>query len=507
MTRHIVLTGFMGAGKSNSATRIASALGRRAVDVDLELERYFEKPIADVFEQDGEAVFREREQSVVLEELAGEQASVIALGGGALGSDAVKSALRDHVCVYLEVEPEMAWRRVRGGARPLAQKRDEFFALYEQRQPIYEDTATAIVPSGYSGNIMSAVPVISQLLERPPGCKMLWGFDRRKGYPVVIEPGILKAEDLWTVEGDFTTVTDENVARLYQWLSGGLSVPPGEQSKTLEQLGQLCVSLAERGVSRDDSIVAVGGGVIGDLAGFAAAVYQRGIPVVQVPTTLLAQVDSAYGGKTAVDLPIAKNYVGAYHQPASVLVDTESLEQLPPEDLASGYAEVIKTGLIAGGRLWERVAAGVNLDEPFDPWIVQHCAKTKLAVVAADERDDGVRQTLNLGHTIGHAIESATDYKLLRHGEAVGIGMLGALALSGKDQLRQQVAELLQAAGLPIEVPGLDVDAVVDRVRFDKKRSGGVVPFVLVKSPGKVTHGHEVAQEDVRSAIEELVAK
>jgi shikimate kinase/3-dehydroquinate synthase len=178
--------------------------------------------------------------------------------------------------------------------------------------------------------------------------------------------------------------------------------------------------------------VALGGGVVGDLAGFCAATYQRGMPVVHIPTTLVAQVDSAYGGKTGIDLARAKNYVGAYHQPAGVLVDPGALASLPAAELAAGWVEVLKTGLIAGGELWERVSSGEQADEP----MILACARLKLEVVAEDERDAGRRQVLNLGHTVGHAIEAATGYRRYRHGEAVGLGLLAALRLSGEEQLR-----------------------------------------------------------------------
>ena len=206
-----------------------------------------------------------------------------------------------------------------------------------------------------------------------------------------------------------------------------MSISPGERHKTLASAERVWHELVGAGMTRADHVVALGGGVVGDLAGFCAATYQRGVPVVQVPTTLVAQVDSAYGGKTGVDLPEAKNYVGAYHQPAGVLVDPDTLATLPAAELAAGWVEVLKTALIAGGSLWERVAAGGEVDED----TILACARTKLAIVAADERDAGRRQVLNLGHTVGHAIETATGYARYRHGEAVGLGLLAALRLSG----------------------------------------------------------------------------
>jgi shikimate kinase/3-dehydroquinate synthase len=253
-------------------------------------------------------------------------------------------------------------------------------------------------------------------------------------------------------------------------------------------------------MTRADHVLAVGGGVTGDLAGFCAATYQRGVAVVHVPTSLVAQVDSAYGGKTGVDLPQAKNYVGAYHQPAAVVVDPDTLDTLPAAELAAGWVEVLKTALIAGGALWARVAAGEDVDEA----MILACARTKLAVVASDERDAGRRQVLNLGHTVGHAIETATGYSRYRHGEAVGLGLLAALRLSGREELRAQVRELLAAHGLPVTLGGVAPAEVVAATARDKKRLGERVPFVLVEAPGDVRSGCEVAERELEAAVEEL---
>jgi shikimate kinase/3-dehydroquinate synthase len=227
------------------------------------------------------------------------------------------------------------------------------------------------------------------------------------------------------------------------------------------------------------------------------------VPVVQVPTTLVAQVDSALGGKTGVDLPEAKNYVGVYHQPAAVLADLDTLATLPDEEISAGYAEVVKTALIAGGQLWERVRAGGVAEED----VIVGCALTKLRIVAADERDGGLRQVLNLGHTVGHAIETVTGYARYRHGEAVALGLLAALRLSGQDSLRTEVAALLAAQGLPTQLTGVDPDAVVAATALDKKRMGEEpVPFVLVHAPGDVRAGQQVDPDDLHAAVRELVA-
>ena len=221
---------------------------------------------------------------------------------------------------------------------------------------------------------------------------------------------------------------------------------------------------------------------------------------MQVPTTLVAQVDSAYGGKTGVDLPEAKNYVGVYHQPAAVLVDPDALATLPEPERAAGWVEVLKTALISGGGLWEAVAAGAEVDEQ----MIVACARTKLAVVAADERDAGRRQVLNLGHTVGHAIEAATGYVRYRHGEAVGLGLLAALRLSGQEDLRARVRELLAARGLPVSLAGPTVEAVVEATWRDKKRVGERLGFVLLREPGDVRTGQEVAIDELTAAVAEL---
>jgi shikimate kinase/3-dehydroquinate synthase len=299
-------------------------------------------------------------------------------------------------------------------------------------------------------------------------------------------------------------VSDRNVAPLYAERLGGVAelveIDPGERHKTLASAESVWSALVAGGMTRADHMVALGGGVVGDLAGFCAATYQRGVPVVHVPTTLVAQVDSAYGGKTGVDLSAAKNYVGAYHQPAGVIVDPVLLGSLPAAERSAGYAEVIKTALIAGGELW----ASVRADAPIDQRAILACARTKLAVVAEDERDAGRRQVLNLGHTVGHAIEAVTGYERYRHGEAVALGLLAALRLSDQEDLREQVRELLQAHELPTKLDEVDVDQVLAATRRDKKRLGEQVPFVLLDAPGEAKTGCHVSEADLRAAVAEL---
>ena len=245
-------------------------------------------------------------------------------------------------------------------------------------------------------------------------------------------------------------------------------IAAGEERKTLGAAEDVLRSLARAGAERSDLVVAVGGGVVGDLAGFCAAVYQRGMRHVQVPTTLVAQVDSAYGGKTGVDLPEGKNYAGAYHQPAAVLCDPAALETLPAEEAAR---------LRGGGQdRADRRRAAVGAGAPGRARRraeIMGCVRTKLAVVAEDERDGGGRQVLNLGHTVGARDRGGHRLRAYRHGEAVGIGLLAALRLSGRDALRAEVADLLAARGLPLSFAGAPVDDVLALVERDKKRAGG----------------------------------
>jgi shikimate kinase/3-dehydroquinate synthase len=337
---------------------------------------------------------------------------------------------------------------------------------------------------------------------------MAWGISASGEYPAYVGPGILDA-GWWPLTSRRFCVADTTVAGLYgdavEPLAGRVTVEPGERAKTLGEAEGVLRELAQQGMARGDHLVALGGGVVGDLGGFCAHIYQRGVPVVQVPTTLVAQVDSAYGGKTGVDIPGAKNYVGAYHLPAAVIADTATLESLPGDELAAGFVEVVKTALIAGGELWESARSLETLDAATAAALVPACARVKLAIVAEDERDGGRRAVLNLGHTVAHAIEAATAYRRYRHGEAVGLGLLAALRLSGADALRDEVAALLARHRLPTRLdPAVAADEVLAALTRDKKATADGVGFVLLARPGEVEVGRLVDASRVRAAVEEL---
>jgi shikimate kinase/3-dehydroquinate synthase len=508
--RAIALVGFMAAGKTRAGAAIARALGEELRDTDALVVDRLGSPIAEYFEREGEGAFRAHEEEVVLEALS--SGGVVALGGGAVGSERVCSELADHVAVWCRVAEPVAWTRSGGGGRPLARDRETFRRLFEEREPLYREVARAVLPRGGERTAAAAAPWLAILRERRE-LRIAWARAGDSEYPVIVGAGAgeaLGVSGAPSIGGRrFAVVDPEAVA-------GAAAVPAGveavvesaggERSKTLREAERVLAELAEAGVRRDDCLLAVGGGVVGDLAGFCAAVYQRGIPVVQVPTTLVAQVDSSLGGKTGVDLAAAKNYVGAYHQPAAVLTDPDALRSLPAAELAAGFAEVVKTALIAGGELWERVrglrSPGVEELEP----LIFDCAQTKLSVVASDERDSGRRAVLNLGHTIGHAIESATGFERYRHGEAVGLGLLAALELSEQPDLRSEIAELLGSAGLPTELdPSVEPERVVEATGRDKKRTAAGLGFVLVRAPGDVEHGVAVDRSSVRAAVRELL--
>ncbi len=515
-----VLIGYMGAGKSTAVGELAAALGGEALDSDELLEQRLGHPVAREFELNGEQAFRALEEELVcglLSDAAPD--SAIALGGGSVLSERVRAALEGHTTVLLDVEPETAWERVQGATeretRPLAREREDFLALYASRRALYERVADAIVSELPLGALAATVPALRALAAAPTGTRLLWAGSASGQYPVLIGRELLRLGDdeqppaLWPLDRSCSRafcVSDETVAALYAGrlgaLAGTFTIAPGETHKTLASAERVWGALIAAQMTRADHLVALGGGVVGDLAGFCAATYQRGVPIVHVPTTLVAQVDSAYGGKTGVDMPQAKNYVGCYHQPAGVLVDPDTLATLPAAELHAGWVEVLKTALIAGGELWQTVADGGDPDER----VIFECARTKLAIVAADERDAGARQVLNLGHTVGHAIETASGYARYRHGEAVGLGLLAALTLSGQEELRARASSLMRERDLPTTLTGVSAEAILEAITRDKKRVGSFVPFVLVRAPGEVEFGCEVAPQDLAAAVAELAS-
>ena len=327
-----------------------------------------------------------------------------------------------------------------------------------------------------------------------------------RSYPIVIGAGLLGRPDLWRQHlqaQDLLIVSNTVVAPLYlPALAAGLAarrtveviLPDGEAHKTLANAARVLDALVANRFGRDCAVLALGGGVVGDLAGFAAACYQRGVAFVQVPTTLLAQVDSAVGGKTGVNHPGGKNLIGAFHQPVLVVTDSGTLATLPPRELRAGLAEVIKYGLICDAALFDWLEA--HLDELLagDPtglaYVIRRSCEIKAAVVGRDEREQGERALLNLGHTFGHAAESATSYKEWLHGEAVGAGLVMAASASVECGLLAQreaerVHRLVERAGLPTRIASVPPEVALEHMRIDKKVLGGRLRLVLLRRIGE----------------------
>jgi shikimate kinase / 3-dehydroquinate synthase len=459
--KHVALVGFMGAGKTTLGLQVAERLGRRFVDLDREIERALRQTIPQIFEERGEVEFRIREQEAALETLRSGPPAVVAMGGGAVTSPKIREALRDHaLTVYVEVEPDVAWERARGQARPLAQEEGSFRKLYEERRPLYAEAADATART------------LEDVVLAAAGVHVALGSLEQLGELV---PG----------DGPVALVADAQVAGIHG-MDAQLALGPrlasthtvsGKSSGDLEQLWRTL------GIDRAGTVAALGGGTTTDLAGFAAATYMRGVGWVAVPTTLVGQVDAAIGGKTAIDLPEAKNLVGSFHWPALTIVDPALLATLPEAERLNGMAEVVKTGLLAGEPFWE-------LD---DEELVRRCAEYKAALCLRDPLDLGPRHALNLGHTFGHALEAASDFAL-PHGRAVALGLLAALRLSGRDTAA--VEEVL--APEPIRV---DRERAWETLLRDKK---GRLRIVLLGDDGAVEE--ELPEAEVRAALDRLIA-
>jgi len=442
----------MGAGKSTLGPELAQRLGRAFVSVDALVEERTGLSVPEVFEGRGEQAFRALEEELACETLGRRPPVVVELGGGALGSERTRRAVSESAFALLvETTPDEAWERVAGSERPLAQDPERFRALYDERRALYEALA-----DGRARDVDGAILALAGIALAP----------------------------LDETEGD-AVVADERVAELHG-IAATHVVPAGEAAKTLAEAERLWRALR---LERGATVVAVGGGSTTDLVGFVAATLLRGVPWIAVPTTLVGQVDAAIGGKTGVDLPEAKNLVGAFHWPARTVIDTAFLTTLPAAELEHGRAEVVKTGLLAGERLWE-----LPLAEQ-----VRSCAAFKAAVCLRDPLDRGERVQLNLGHTFAHALEAASAYSL-PHGRAVALGLLAALRLSGLDDLARDVRELLSPRSADV-----DPERAWEALAYDKKRRDGRVRLVLLDAPGKPRLDAEVAEADVRRALEALI--
>ncbi len=529
--RSIVLTGLMGSGKTSIGRRLAARLGLPFRDADAEIEAAAGSTIPEFFERYGERAFREGERRVVRRILAGEPV-VLATGGGAFLDAETRRTIREQaVSIWLRCPLPTLVRRVGTRTnRPLLAGGDaaEILArLMHMRHPFYAEADLTVDCDDESADATTSRVLAALLAWRPP--RRLAVNLRERSYDVLVGTGLLARAGAWLApvlpQKRAVIVTDETVAPLHlETVTRALAetaieaaeivVPAGEGSKSLESFAAVTDRLLALGVERRTAVIALGGGVIGDLAGFAAAATLRGLPFVQMPTTLLAQVDSSVGGKTGINTERGKNLLGAFHQPLIVLADVGSLATLPARQLRAGYAEIAKAGLIGDANFfaWCEIngTALIRGDPEAQAEAVLRAAAFKAAVVGGDEREekpnDG-RALLNLGHTFAHALERETGYSdALLHGEAVAIGLGLAFRLSARlgvtdAAVAERVVRHLGEVGLPAELSVLNrrfsASRLLAHMRRDKKVRDGTITFVLASGIGQAHTSREVPAEAV----------
>lgn len=547
---NISLIGFSGTGKSSVAKKVAELLGWEYVDTDEEVVRLAGRSIPEIFEQDGEKEFRRLEREVLENVCRAAKKRVIATGGGIVVDAENRKLLQDRtVVICLEASPETIHQRLLSeeqessspvvrpllaGDNPLERIRE----LKRLRQPFYA-VADRTVDTERLNTLEVSLEVVNAWrsvlkdhglpVYRDGGelvCAVITGTAR---YPIFVGWGIIGelGERMRQVglSGTAVIIADESVFAIYGtkvcdslkeagFAVDTYAVPPGESTKSIEQAIKIYDFLIERRLERKDIVVALGGGMAGDLAGFVAATYLRGLSWVQVPTTLMAMVDASIGGKVAVNHALGKNLIGSFHQPSLVLADLETLTTLPRRELVSGWAEVIKHGLIADADLVQFLEDKVDELLALEPASLHHAvawsASIKAQVVSEDERETGRRVILNYGHTVGHALEAATGYERFLHGEAVAIGMMVAAGISLRLGLIdigvvERQRSLLKRFGLPTMCSGVAVSDVVRAMELDKKVRSKAVRWVLLEGAGRVVVRSDVPEEIVMSVLSEVI--
>jgi len=547
---NLIITGFSGTGKSLVAKEVARRLNWDFLDTDDEIVKQTGKPIAEIFRQDGEARFRELEREAIRKACRQGQ-TVIAIGGGAIVDPQNYELLaRTGLIVCLEAKPETIYERLFREAacspetevRPLLATDNPLERIRElkaSRQPYYANVDWAVhtdnlkigqvaeeVIRGIRNLAEFASPLARRDVDKDIACLV---ETATQSYPIFVGYGLLdelgEKMKQAALSGTAIIISDENVFSLYGSKVEGILkdagfavssfvAPPGEETKNIDCAIKIYDFLVNHRVERDDIIIALGGGVVGDLAGFAAATFLRGIFWVQVPTSLVAMVDASIGGKVGVNHPEGKNIIGSFYQPNLVLADCQTLITLPQRELTSAWAEVIKHGLILDKEFFAFLESNVDGLAKLEPETltraIARSAAIKAQVVSQDEKErEGKRTILNYGHTMAHGLEAATQYKRFLHGEAVAIGMTGAAKLSQRlgllssDAVERQRA-LLQKFGLPTGFSGLDLTEVTRAMELDKKVKEKAIRWVLLQDIGKVVIRADVPQRDVLAVLQEL---
>ena len=549
-TRSIVLVGMMGAGKTSIGKRLAQRLGVPFNDADAEIERAAGMTIPEIFSTRGEAEFRLGEQRVI-QRLLGEGASVLATGGGAfMNADTRKRIAEAGLSIWLKADFDVLLRRVKKRSnRPLLQTEDPektLRDLIELRYPTYaeatitihsRDVAHEVIVDEIIIELSSHLGLRAPAITKPDRLSDLVKVDLPgRAYDIVIGSGLLEtAGDRIAALGkdlSVSIITDETVAEHHlatlqnslqkaNIRSAPVIIPPGEKSKSMAMETKVVDEILAAKLERGDLVVALGGGVIGDLAGFAAAIARRGMRFIQIPTTLLAQVDSSVGGKTGVNSEHGKNLIGAFHQPSLVLADVDCLDTLSKREFAAGYAEVVKYGLINDAEFFNWLEShheGVYAGGADRVYAISKSCRAKAAIVMRDEREEGERALLNLGHTFAHAFERIVAYDGARlvHGEAVAIGLCCAFRFSqklglasGQDALR--IERHLEKVGLPTKIkaiPGWSAGSedILDAMAQDKKVKKGRLTFILARGIGESFIAPDIDSGDVRSFLDEYLA-
>jgi shikimate kinase/3-dehydroquinate synthase len=549
-TRHkenLILTGFSFTGKSVVAKDVAKRLGRKLIDSDHRIADIAGKSIPDIFAEDGEEHFRRLEREV-LEQACKHKGVVIAIGGGAIVDPRNRELLSvSGVIICLEAEPQTIYERLlasdQGGdavPRPLLAVEDPMRRIIElkaSRQAYYATADWAVYTddltqdevvdevvrgfekvcqqrsdSSYSGDIPFVVTTPTQSYSVFVGWGILDDLGRR-----MRQAGLSGCANIISDENVFPYYGARAASSLVEagFVVESYSVPPGETTKAIDTAVLIYDWLVSLRTERVHAIVALGGGMVGDLAGFVAATFLRGLPLVHVPTSLIAVADSAIGGKVAVNHPSAKNFIGSFYQPDLVLADVGTLKTLPQRELVSGWGEVIKHGLVLDRGFMEFLEGNVDKLTTLEPKAtvkaLRHSAWLKAVVVSEDERERERRMVLNYGHTIAHGLEAATGYQRFLHGEAVAIGMIGAAMLSQRLGLIphgvvERQRKLIEMFGLPTSCSGVSRGDVLKAMELDKKVREKAVKWVLLEDIGRTAFRSDVPLEDVMNVLEELVS-